>query len=109
MDLKPHWPLFKFQKDFTVKGKVKFACKVFRTEHAQFPGYPLDKDHCLLFSFGIIPKLRIWGLYIKVCISKKDILCENLVWFKSKVIPQNTILFVNFQGILSKLSLKVTN
>ena len=71
MDLKPHWPLFKFQKDFTVKGKVKFACKVFRTEHAQFPGYPLDKDHCLLFSFGIIPKLRIWGLSIKVCISNK--------------------------------------
>ena len=51
--------------------KVKFTCKVFRTEHAQFPGYPLDKDHCLLFSFGIIPKLRIWGLYIKVCISNK--------------------------------------
>ena len=43
MDLKPHWPLFKFQKDFTVKGKVKFACKVFRTEDAQILGYPLVK------------------------------------------------------------------
>ena len=26
--------------------KVKFACKVLRTEHAQIPGYPLVKDHC---------------------------------------------------------------
>ena len=25
---------------------VKFACKVFRTEHAQIPGYTLVKDHC---------------------------------------------------------------
>ena len=25
--------------------KVKFACKVLRTEHAQIPGYPLVKDH----------------------------------------------------------------
>ena len=25
--------------------KVKFACKVFRIEHAQIPGYPLVKDH----------------------------------------------------------------
>ena len=25
--------------------KDKFACKVFRTEHAQIPGYPLVKDH----------------------------------------------------------------
>ena len=25
--------------------KVKFACKVFGTEHAQIPGYPLVKDH----------------------------------------------------------------
>ena len=25
--------------------RVKFACEVFRTEHAQIPGYPLVKDH----------------------------------------------------------------
>ena len=25
--------------------KVKFACKVFRTEHAKIPGYLLVKDH----------------------------------------------------------------
>ena len=27
--------------------KVKFVCKVLRTEYAQIPGYPLIKDHWL--------------------------------------------------------------
>lgn len=30
--------------------KVKFACKVFRTEHARIPGYPLVKDHWIRFN-----------------------------------------------------------
>ena len=38
--------------------KVKFAYKVFRTEHSQIPGYPLVKDHCyLLARRQLVPNL----------------------------------------------------
>ena len=33
--------------------KVNFACKVFRTEHAQIPGYPLVKDHWILSKYMV--------------------------------------------------------
>ena len=37
--------------------KVMFACKVFRTEHAQIPGYPPVKDHFYVLCecvFGVL-------------------------------------------------------
>ena len=52
--------------------KVKFSCKVFQTEHAKIPVYPLMKDHCPIFSqsFFKIP----W------CMREKNLLQKN-VWF----------------------------
>ena len=35
--------------------KVKFACKVFRTEYAQIPGYPPGKDHCIKLNVPYVP------------------------------------------------------
>ena len=58
-------------------AKVKFACKVFRTEHAQIPGYPLVKDHWYQSSATLgriqykvaYPELRS---YTRTCISESS-------------------------------------
>ena len=44
--------------------KVKFACKVFRTEHAQIPVYPLVKDHCIIALCSTHPNNKIDKYYL---------------------------------------------
>ena len=47
-------------------GKVKFACEVFRTDHAQIPGDPLVKDHCWTLILSLNSKRVMFLLNVKV-------------------------------------------
>ena len=72
--------------------KVKFACKVFRTEHAQIPGYPLVKDHwyILILLLKGDPEKNIKGDRANFYFFKKFeyliVALEGLIFFQKPVV-----------------------
>ena len=69
--------------------KVKFACKVSRTENAQISGYPLLKDHCLKLS----------TLFLNISFTFIELQCSTIYHPSKQLKVDTTIVSTNLPWI----------